>query len=172
MQINHITHRSVCVRWATTVLLTHSLTCSHIFQNISACLCAGGLIHYSQTHQHSSRQNTNTLLQTFIHTHTHTASTLVSKSPFLYTPATGVWSYQTVQTASLYLLTLTLADTLTYTHTNTHARILCRHGGHWITMLPPGKTDRCVSVCVRVFVCARVHVCVVRLSDGPLLGIY
>ena len=36
------------------------------------------------------------------------------------------------------------------THPFTHTHILCRHGGHWIIMLPPGVTDRCVSVCVCV----------------------
>lgn len=40
-----------------------------------------------------------------------------------------------------------------FTHTHSFTHIHCRHGGQRIILLPPGETDRCVSICVCVCMC-------------------
>lgn len=140
MQINYTTHSWVCLHGATTVTLTHCLapwrhTRKHIFQKIPARLCAGGLIHYSLLLWDSPPF---IMLNTLSRTHTHMLHckyTCLHNTLFIHTCH---WAY-TVQTASVY------SQSLSHTHT-----FSCRHCGHWIIMLPPGETDRCVSMWVCV----------------------
>lgn len=111
-----------------------------------------------------------TLSNTRAHTHMlHCKYTCLQNSPLIHTCH---WAYA-VQTALVYSVTLTLSHTNTRTRTHTH--ILCRHGGHWIIKLPPGETDRCVSVCVCV--CQAVWrpsswYLLVLDSWGPLRDLY
>lgn len=119
----------------------------HTFQKIPACLCAGGLINYSQIHHHFSRQSVRARMRT----HTH-MRTLVLKSSFYtcrWAFAVQLWNSQ--------------SHSLSYTQT------LCRHT--WWP-LPPAMADRCVHVWICVCVCVSVRACVhvcAGQADDPFL---
>lgn len=148
--MNCETHKCPFSYNSETNSLTHrGRSRKHTFQKIPACLCAGGLINYSQIHHHFSRQS----VRARTHADTHTCAHLSLKVHS--TPAAG--------------LSQCSFGIVSHTHSRTLKHCADIHGGHyplpWLT-----GVCMCEYVCVCVRACVRACVC--RSGSRPLLGIY
>ena len=132
----------MCVHRAATVTLTHSCwlapwrKLTNIFFKkfqLTYAQVVSYIIHcYSWDPPSFIMSNTLSLTHTLLKIHLSPKLTCYTHS---YTPATGLTQFK-------------LLPVYSQSHSLFHTHILCRPGGHWIIMLPPGETDRCVSMCV------------------------